>query len=46
MIQEGLHIFDTDTLNHTPVNNPYKLFYNVYYEDTNYKLFNTTEYKE
>ena len=41
----GFHIFDTDTLIHTPVNNPYKLFYNVYYDDTNYKLFNTTEYK-
>ena len=41
----GFHIFDTDTLTHTPVNNPYKLFYNIYYEDTNYKLFNTTEYK-
>jgi DNA repair exonuclease SbcCD nuclease subunit len=41
----GFHIFDTDDLTHTPVNNPYKLFYNVYYEDSNYKLFNTTEYK-
>ena len=33
----GFHIFDTDTLTHTPINNPYKLFYNIYYEDTNYK---------
>ena len=41
----GFHIFDTDTLIHTPVNNPYKLFYNVYYEDTNHQLFNTTEYE-
>ena len=41
----GFHIFDTETLTLTPVNNPYKLFYNVYYEDTNYKLFNATEYK-
>ncbi len=41
----GFHIFDTETLEHTPVNNPYRLFYNVYYEDTNHKLFNTTEYK-
>ncbi len=40
----GFHIFDTDTLEHTPINNPYRLFYNIYYEDTNYKLFNTTEY--
>tara|TARA_B100000945_G_scaffold125409_1_gene99726 strand:+ start:699 stop:1733 length:1035 start_codon:yes stop_codon:yes gene_type:complete len=41
----GFHLFDTETLEHTPIDNPYKLFYNVYYEDTNYKLFNTTEYK-
>ena len=41
----GFHIFDTETLTHTPVNNPYKLFYNIYYEDTNHKLFNATEYK-
>jgi len=42
----GFTIFDTDTLTHTSVNNPYKLFYNIYYEDTNHKLFNTTEYKD
>ena len=42
----GFHIFDTDTLTHTPVNNPYKLFYNIYYEDTNYKLFNVSEYED
>ena len=42
----GFHIFDTETLEHTPVNNPYRLFYNVYYEDTNPKLFNATEYKD
>ena len=41
----GFHIFDTETLEHTPVNNPYKLFYNVYYEDTNYRLFDTREYQ-
>ena len=41
----GFHLFDTETLEHTPINNPYKLFYNIYYEDTNHKLFNTTEYK-
>ena len=41
----GFHLFDTETLEHTPINNPYKLFYNVYYDDTNYKLFNTSVYK-
>ena len=40
----GFHIFDTETLKHTPVNNPYKLFYNVYYEDTPYQMFDATEY--
>ena len=43
--KRGFHIFDTETLTHTPINNPYKLFYNIYYEDTNHKLFNATEYK-
>lgn len=41
----GFHIFDTETFSHTPVNNPYKLFYNVYYEDTDYKKFDVSEYK-
>ena len=41
----GFTVFDTDTLTHTPVNNPYKLFYNIYYEDTNHKLFNASEYE-
>jgi len=41
----GFHIFDTETLKHTPINNPYKLFYNVYYEDTPYQLFDASEYE-
>jgi hypothetical protein len=41
----GFHIFDTETLTLTAVNNPYKLFYNIYYEDTNHKLFNASEYE-
>ena len=41
----GFHIFDTETLEHTSINNPYKLFYNVYYEDTPYQLFDATEYQ-
>ena len=40
----GFHIFDTETLIHTPINNPYKLFYNVYYDDTPYQIFDATEY--
>ena len=42
----GFHIFDTETLEHTPVNNPYKMFYNIYYEDTNYQTFDTREYED
>jgi len=41
----GFHIFDTQTLEHTPVNNPYKLFHNIYYEDNNYQTFDTREYE-
>jgi DNA repair exonuclease SbcCD nuclease subunit len=41
----GFHIFDTETLEHTPINNPYKLFYNIYYEDTPYQMFDVTEYQ-
>ena len=41
----GFHIFDTETLEHTPVNNPYKLFYNIYYEDTPHQMFDVTEYE-
>jgi DNA repair exonuclease SbcCD nuclease subunit len=41
----GFHIFDTETLSHTPINNPHKLFYNLYYEDTPYQLFDASEYE-
>jgi len=41
----GFHIFDTETLEHSPVNNPHKLFYNIYYEDTNHQTFDTREYE-
>ena len=41
----GFHIFDTETVTHEPFNNPFRLFYNIYYEDTNYQTFNTNEYE-
>jgi len=41
----GFHIFDTETLEHTPINNPYRMFHNIYYEDTNYQTFDTREYQ-
>ena len=43
--RRGFHIFDTETLEHTPVDNPYRLFYNIYYEDTNHQLFDSREYE-
>jgi hypothetical protein len=42
--QRGFHLFDTETLEHTPVNNPYRIFYNIYYEDTDYQTFDTREF--
>jgi hypothetical protein len=41
----GFHIFDTESVTHEPVNNPFRLFYNIYYEDTNYQTFDTREYE-
>ena len=41
----GFHLFDTDTMEHTPINNPYKMFYNIFYEDQNYQTFDTREYE-
>jgi DNA repair exonuclease SbcCD nuclease subunit len=41
----GFHIFDTDTLELTPINNPYRMFYNIYYEDTPHQTFDTREYE-
>jgi len=43
--ERGFHIFDTDTLKHTPVNNPYRMFYVIHYEDTNHQTFDTREYE-
>ena len=40
----GFHLFDTDTLVHTPVNNPYQMFHNLYYEDTPHQMLDITKY--
>ena len=42
----GFTIFDTETLEHTQIDNPYKMFYSVYYEDTPYQTFNTSEFRD
>ena len=42
-VNRGFHIFDTETLEHTPVNNPYRMHHIVYYTDTDYQLFDARE---
>ena len=42
----GFNIFDTETLEITPVLNPYRIYYKIYYEDTNYQTFDTREYAD
>jgi len=44
--KRGFHLFDTDTLVHTPVNNPYQLFHNLYYEDTPHQMLDITKYDQ
>jgi HEPN domain-containing protein len=39
----GFHLFDTETLEHTPVNNPYSMFKVIYYEDHDYQLFDASQ---
>jgi DNA repair exonuclease SbcCD nuclease subunit len=41
----GFTIFDTETLEHTPIDNPYRMFYSIYYEDTPYQTFDIREYE-
>ena len=41
--ERGFHLFDTDTLEHTSVNNPYQLFHNLYYEDTPHQMLDITK---
>ena len=41
----GFTIFNTETLEHIPVDNPYRMFYNIYYEDTPHQTFDVREYE-
>jgi predicted phosphodiesterase len=41
----GFTIFDTETLEHFHIDNPYRMFYNIYYEDTPYQTFDVREYE-
>ena len=42
----GFHLFDTETLEHTPVNNPYRLHKIIYYNDQDYQLFDARELED
>jgi len=42
-VNRGFHLFDTETLEHTPVNNPYRIHHIVYYNDNDYQLFDARE---
>ena len=44
--RRGFTILDTETLEHFHVDNPYQLFHNIYYEDTDHQLFDATVYKD
>ena len=33
----GFNIFDTETLEHVPVINPYRMFYRIYYNDNDHQ---------
>ena len=41
----GFHIFDTETLEYNTLHNPHRLFYKIFYEDTNHQTFDTREYE-
>ena len=44
--KRGFHIFDTDTYKLEFIQNPYTMFEKVYYEDTNYKLYDARHLKD
>ena len=44
--RRGFTILDTETQEHFHIDNPYQLFHNIYYEDTDHQLFDATVYKE
>ncbi len=41
----GFTIWDSDTLEHTSINNPHRMFHKIFYEDTPYQIFDATPYK-
>ena len=43
--ERGFHIFDTDTLEMTPVNNPFTMFEILHYNDDPWQTLNASEYE-
>ena len=41
----GFHLFSTETLEHTAVDNTFRMFYNIYYEDTPHQMLNVDQYE-
>ena len=42
----GFNLFDTDTCELTQIDNPFKMFHYVHYEDTPHQLIDVTKYKD
>ena len=43
--RRGFTLFDTETLEHLPVDNPFNIFHNIYYEDDNHQTFDARPYE-
>ncbi len=43
--ERGFHLFETDTLEMTPINNPYTMFEVLNYNDTPWQTLNASEYE-
>lgn len=43
--KRGFHIFDLNTYDLETVNNPYRMFYSIFYEDTDHQTFDTRQYE-
>ena len=43
--RRGFTIFDTETLEHFHVDNPFRMFYNIYYEDNDHQTLDARDYE-
>jgi DNA repair exonuclease SbcCD nuclease subunit len=41
----GFHLFDTETLELTPIDNPYRMFYSIFYDDSDHQTFDARPYE-